>query len=196
MPTKPKIDFISHLSHLMLYYCKQDKNKKTTCVDKVIKQIKVVVLVSVESFMFHNPHSIAQCSTYLIASCNKVKSIRKKMHYSRNQCLCCMNVQGRPGGAQSSSPGGPSSASPAGRPGRGMSVSAIPMSTPMGSSGSGMLSVSPPGVAVEIPNVVIGTPILASLAVRFFCMCCCAAAIIALMSIGWGFGFLKPYSSN
>ena len=36
-------------------YCKQDKNK-TTCVDKVINQIKVVVLVDVESYMVHNPH--------------------------------------------------------------------------------------------------------------------------------------------
>ena len=102
-----------------------------------------------------------------------------------------------PGGAQSSSsPGGTQSSlrvtGPVG--GRGISelgvgMSAMFMSTPPGSPGSGILSVSD-GCAVDIPKVDRGTPMLASLAVRFFCMCCWAAAIMADMSMGWGRGFL------
>ena len=76
--------------------------------------------------------------------------------------------------------------------GSGMSLLAMmSMSGPaIGSSGRGMLSVSEACV-VEMPKVVMGTPILASLAVKFFCMCCWAAAMIAFMSIAWGLGFLK-----
>ena len=102
--------------------------------------------------------------------------------------------QSHPGGAQSSSsPGGPSSPPPMGR---GMSLLAMmSMSGPvaaMGSSGRGMLSVGDSAwVTVEMPKVVMGTPILASLAVRFFCMCCWAAAMIAFISIAWGRGFLE-----
>ena len=76
--------------------------------------------------------------------------------------------------------------------GRGMSLLAMmSMSGPaIGSSGRGMLSVSEAWL-VEMPKVVMGTPMLASLAVKFFCMCCWAAAMIAFMSIACGLGFLK-----
>ena len=70
----------------------------------------------------------------------------------------------------------------------GVGMSAMFMSTPPGSPGSGILSGSA-GCAVDIPKVESGTPILANLAVRFFCMCCWAAAIMADMSMGWGRGF-------
>ena len=53
----------------------------------------------------------------------------------------------------------------------GVGMSAMLISTPAGSPGRGMLSVSE-GWLVDIPNVERGTPILASLAVRFFCICC------------------------
>merc|ERR1719443_1488252 len=106
--------------------------------------------------------------------------------------------QSHPGGAQSSSsPGGPSLV---GSIGKGMSLLAMmSMSGPvaaMGSSGRGMLSVGDSAWVVEMPKVVMGTPILASLAVRFFCMCCWAAAIIAFMSIAWGRGFLITFGSG
>ena len=71
----------------------------------------------------------------------------------------------------------------------GVGMSAMFRSTPPGSPGSGMFSGSA-GWAVDIPKVESGTPILANLAVRFFCMCCWAAAIMADMSMGWGRGFL------
>ena len=101
-----------------------------------------------------------------------------------------------PGGAQSSSsPGGTQSSlrvtGPVG--GRGISelgvgMSAMSMSTPPGSPGRGILPMSE-GWVVDIPNDDSGTPILDSLAVRFFCMCCWAAAIMADISMGWGRGF-------
>jgi len=74
-------------------------------------------------------------------------------------------------------------------------MSAMSMSTPMGSPGKGMLSVSV-WPLLGMPNLLIGTPMLSSLDVRFFCMCCCAAAIIAFMSIDCGFGFLWGFGGG
>ena len=77
----------------------------------------------------------------------------------------------------------------------GVGMSAMFISTPLGSSGRGILSVSE-GWVVDIPNVESGTPMLASLAVRFFCICCWAAAIMADMSIGCGRGFLDGLAAT
>ena len=65
----------------------------------------------------------------------------------------------------------------------GVGMSAMFMSTPPGSPGRGILSMSE-GCEVGIPNEDSGTPILDSLAVRFFCICCWAAAIMADISMG------------